>query len=128
MRSTSTSLASPFRPGARGRARRSFWSRCARVLRRSGWSGRPANVSSPELVAALEEPPGRPGRELLRLLRADGLRTPAALMAALALAAAGVIVEAVLFRGLFDLDRELGLAGQRLGAMGALLIFVMALL
>jgi ABC-type bacteriocin/lantibiotic exporter with double-glycine peptidase domain len=82
---------------------------------------------SPELVAALEEPPSRPGRELLRLLRADGLLAPAALMAALALAASSVIIEAVLLRGFLDLGRELGLPEQRLGAMGGLLIFVTAL-
>jgi ATP-binding cassette subfamily B protein len=83
---------------------------------------------SPELVAALEEPPSRPGRELLRLLRADGLFTPAALGAALFVAALGALVEIVLFRGLFDLGRDLGLADQRLGAIGALVVFVGALL
>jgi len=83
---------------------------------------------SPELVAALSEPPRPPGRELLRLLRADGLLVPAALVAALALAAGSVVVEVLLFRGLFDLGRELGLVEQRLGAMAALLVFVAALL
>lgn len=83
---------------------------------------------SPEMVAALEEPPSRPGRELLSLLRADGLLAPLALVAALALAAGGVMLEAVLFRGLLDLPRELGLAEQRLGAIGALLIFLLVLL
>lgn len=83
---------------------------------------------SPELVAALEEPPRQPGRELLRLLHADGLLAPAVLATAMALAAGGVIVEAVLFRGLFDLGRELRLSGQRLGAVGALVVFVAGLL
>jgi ABC-type bacteriocin/lantibiotic exporter with double-glycine peptidase domain len=76
---------------------------------------------SPELVAALAEPSSRPGRDLLRFLRADGLFTPLALMAALALAAGGVVVEALLFRSLLDIGRELGLTEQRLGAMGVLL-------
>ncbi|HEV8715557.1 MAG TPA: ABC transporter ATP-binding protein [Candidatus Binatia bacterium] len=93
----------------------------------SGSAGGPTPLS-PDLVAALEEPPSRPGRELLRLLRADGLLAPTVLTAALALAAGGVVVEALLFRGLFDLGRELGLAWQRLGAIGAFLIFVVALL
>src|SRR5439155_13019481 len=66
-------------------------------------SGR-ASLSS-ELVAALDEPPTRPGRELLKLLRSSGPVAPSAIMAALVLAAGGVIVEAVLFRGLFDLGR-----------------------
>jgi ATP-binding cassette subfamily B protein len=83
---------------------------------------------SPELTAALEEPPSRPGHDLLRLLRADGLLAPAALVTALLLAAGGLVVEALLFRGFFDLGRELGLAGQRLGAIGGLLAFVAALL
>lgn len=90
-------------------------------------AGEPVPLS-PELVAALAEPPSRPGRDLLRLLRSDGLLAPTALGAALFLAAGGVIVEALLFRGLFDLGRDLGLAGQRLAAVGALLTFVAALL
>jgi len=83
---------------------------------------------SPELEAALQEPQSRPGQELLKLLRLDGLLAPSTIAIALLLAAGGVIVEAVLFRGLFELGRELGLAGQRLGAMAALLLFIMALL
>jgi ATP-binding cassette subfamily B protein len=83
---------------------------------------------TPELVAALDEPPSRPGKTLMRLLRADGLLAPATLVAALLLAAAGMAVESLLFRGLLDLGRDLGLAGQRLGAMGMLLLFVAVLL
>src|SRR5262245_36611789 len=83
---------------------------------------------SPELVAALAEPLSAPGRPLLRLLRSDGLLTPLVLMAALALAAVGIVVEALLLRGLFDLSRELGLVQQRLGALAALLIFLVMLL
>ena len=83
---------------------------------------------SPELAAALAEPPSAPGWALLRLLRADGLLVPVVLMVALALAAAGVVVEVLLLRGLFDLSRELGLVPQRLGAMAALLVFLATLL
>src|SRR5437867_4746202 len=82
---------------------------------------------SSELVAALEEPPSRPGRELLKLLRSSGPVAPSAIVAALVLAAGGVIVEAVLFRALFDLGRELGLSCPRLMAIGAILIFLDAL-
>src|SRR5206468_3055723 len=81
-----------------------------------------------ELVAALEEKPSRPGRELLGFLRRDGILAPAVLIAALALAACGVMVEALLFQGLFDLSRKLGPLEQRLGAMAALLVFSVALL
>ena len=49
-------------------------------------------------------------------------------MLALLLATGGVLLEAVLFRGLFDLGRELGLTGQRMGAMAALLGFTAILL
>jgi ATP-binding cassette subfamily B protein len=63
--------------------------------------------TSPELLAALQQPSARPGRELARLLRADGIFTPAVISAALALAAAAVIVEAVLFRSILSAGREL---------------------
>ena len=63
--------------------------------------------TSPELLAALRQPSARPGRELARLLRADGVFTPAAIGIALALSAAAVIVEAVLFRSLLSAGREL---------------------
>jgi len=82
----------------------------------------------PELVAALEEKPARPGRELLRLLREDGIFAPSLLLLALLSASAAVIIEAVLFRGIFDLGRDLGLSGQRMGAVAALLMFLAALL
>jgi ABC-type bacteriocin/lantibiotic exporter with double-glycine peptidase domain len=83
---------------------------------------------SPELIAALEEPPSRPGMEIFKMLRADGLLAPLFLLVALALSAAGTIVEALLFRGFFDLGRSLGLADQRMGAIGALLLFIIILL
>lgn len=83
---------------------------------------------SPELVAALHEKPVRPGRELLRLLREDGVFTPSLLLLAMLSASAGVLLEAILFRGLFDLGRDLGLAGQRMGAVAALILFLGGLL
>ncbi|MGA1874152.1 MAG: cysteine peptidase family C39 domain-containing protein [bacterium] len=89
--------------------------------------GKPAPLS-PELVAALNEPPTHPGRELFNLLRSDGLLSPLFLIVALALSAGGVVIEALLFRGLFDLSQELGLAGQRFEIMGAILVFATAIL
>jgi len=80
-----------------------------------------------ELASALEERPARPGLELLRLLRADGLLAPAVLVSALGLAAAGVLVEALVFRGLLHVWSDLGLARQRLAATGAVLLFLTAL-
>ncbi len=84
--------------------------------------------SSPELAAAVEQPPLRPGRELLKLLASDGAFTPAAVAAALAIGGAAVILEAVLFRSLLDVGRSLGLEGQRLGAIAAVVVFSLALL
>jgi ATP-binding cassette subfamily B protein len=105
--------------------------RCPAEPRMAGGVGQSPEGSaplSPELAVALEEPPSRPWRELLHSLRADGLLAPEALVAALLLAAGGLVVEALLFRAFFDLGRELGLVGQRLGAVCVLLAFVAALL
>jgi ATP-binding cassette subfamily B protein len=79
-------------------------------------------------MAALAEPPSRPGRQLINLLRADGLLTPAALIAALALASGSVVMQALLFRGFFDLGRMLELPEQRLAGMGLLLLLLGVLL
>jgi len=83
---------------------------------------------SPELVAALDDPPVKPWRTLIDLVRADGTLAPAVLLTALAVAAAGVIVEALLFRGLFDIGSHLELSGQRASAVLALCTLVGALL
>lgn len=101
--------------------------------RQSGGAAIPGETSgaaqlSPELIAALNEAPSRPARELLRLLRADGLLAPASLSIALLLAACSVMVEVLLLRVLFDLGPELGHMEQRAGAMVAILSFVAALL
>jgi ATP-binding cassette subfamily B protein len=87
---------------------------------RATQSPQPASV---ELRAALAEVPIRPGAQLLRLLRVDGVLLPSLLLSALLLAAAGVIAEAILLRGFLEMGRELGLAGQRLAAVAALLAF-----
>ena len=73
-----------------------------------------------EVVAALREAPLQPARHLLSLLQADGVLAPAALLIALVLAAAGVVVEALLFRSLLDLGAHLSLTGQRLATMAAI--------
>jgi ATP-binding cassette subfamily B protein len=87
-----------------------------------------ASPASAELSAALAEKPVSPAVELLSLLRADGMLVPAVLLSALALATAGVVTEAVLLRGFFDLARELGLAGQRMAAVAALITFFLGML
>jgi ATP-binding cassette subfamily B protein len=82
---------------------------------------------SAELQAALQERPEQPLRELWRLMRAEGLLAPLALLGALGLAVGGVLIETLLFRGLFELARDLTLVSQRLVAFSALLLFVMLL-
>jgi ATP-binding cassette subfamily B protein len=84
----------------------------------------PASV---ELEAALTEAPVRPGAQLLRLLRTDGVLVPSLLLSALLFAAGGVIAEAVLLRGFLELGRELGLAGQRMAALIAFFTILLAL-
>ena len=83
---------------------------------------------SPELAAALAEKPTRPGLELLRLLRADGILEPLALMGALAIGVGAVLVEALLFRGLFDIAWQLNMSNQRLGALFGLMVFISIIL
>jgi ATP-binding cassette subfamily B protein len=82
----------------------------------------------PDLAAALGDGPSRPGADLLRLLRADGLLMPLSLAGALAAASGAVVLEALLFRAFFDVGRELPLTGQRIAALAALLVFIGALL
>ncbi|MGA7929600.1 MAG: ATP-binding cassette domain-containing protein [Candidatus Sulfotelmatobacter sp.] len=83
---------------------------------------------SRELVAALEEPQTEPYFELLRLLRADGALTPACIATALLVASIGVMIEALLFRGLLDLAHKLGAPVQRMAMIGAVVLFVAAML
>ncbi|MGH8929677.1 MAG: cysteine peptidase family C39 domain-containing protein, partial [Egibacteraceae bacterium] len=76
------------------------------------------------LRAALDDPADRPSRALLGLLRADGLLRPAGLLALVAVAAAGVVAEAVAFRAVFDLTRA---TAPRAGPVIALLVLLAAL-
>lgn len=82
---------------------------------------------TPELAAAMNEAPPRPGRELLRYLFCGSSKGSFFLLlvfgCTLLAAGFGVLVEALLFRSLFDLATELHLRGQRLGAAAAILIF-----
>ncbi len=61
-------------------------------------------------------------------LRGAGWRVPAIILAALSAAAVGTVIEALLFRGLFDLGRHLQSTAERLGAMAALVLFLTILL
>lgn len=81
-----------------------------------------------DLVRALAEPRQRPLARLLALLRSDGWLAPGLLVALLAMAAGGVLVEAVLFRALFAIGKELAVAEQRLAGLAMLLAFAALLL
>ena len=83
---------------------------------------------SPELNAALLERPIHPARQLLTLLKDDGVLTPVLLSAAMLAASAGLMIEALVLRGFFELGRHLPLAGQRVAALGVLLALLAALL
>jgi ATP-binding cassette subfamily B protein len=83
---------------------------------------------SPELAAALAEAPSRPGRVLLNLLRGGGVLATLFLAIGLALAAGSMILEALLLRGALDVGRDLGVAEQRLQAVGFFLAFAGLLL
>lgn len=98
------------------------------VLVRALGLGESRAASSPELLATLEQPSARPGLELLRLLRADGVFTPIAIAIALALASGAVLVEAILFRGLLDVGPSLGSPALRFGAIAMIIAFAFALL
>ncbi len=82
---------------------------------------------APDLAAALAERPAQPELEILKHLREDGLLTPGALALALGLASGGVIVEALLLRGLLDIGRSLTLMSQRLEIAVALAVFAVAM-
>lgn len=102
-----------------------------RVQGRAASDRRPeetAEALNPELAAAITEAPSRPGRDLLRILWQDGFFSLASLLAGLAIAAGGVVFEAVLFRGVMGIAGRLQLVEQRLGALGYFLVFACALL
>jgi len=81
-----------------------------------------------ELAAALDEPPPRPARALLGALGTRERAASFAIGAGLVLAALGLVVESLLLRALLDVGRSLRPAEQRLAALGALFVFLGALL
>jgi ATP-binding cassette subfamily B protein len=81
---------------------------------------------SRELARALTEARASPVRSLLGMVREGGWLTPGVLLVAIALAAVGAVVEAVLLRAALDVPRSLGTVQQRLGAAGVLVAFVIA--
>jgi ABC-type bacteriocin/lantibiotic exporter with double-glycine peptidase domain len=87
----------------------------------------PAGLSA-DLARAVSQPIARPFREMLAILGAAGRRSLGWLSVSFFLAAAGGVVEALLFRGLLDLPGHLPLVEQRAVAVGGILLFLVALL
>jgi len=83
---------------------------------------------SPELSAALNEPPVRPLSALWHALVQDGALTPTIAILAMCMAVVGVVFEAVLLRSALDMGTLLHATEQRLWAGGALVAFAAALL
>jgi ABC-type bacteriocin/lantibiotic exporter with double-glycine peptidase domain len=121
-------------PESIGKPRRRLMAKGAVLLTVKGVREATADFSedppelSLELAAALSEKQVPPLATLWRMLVADGLVTPFALITAMAVAAGALMLEALLFRGLFDIASQLALPSQRLFAGIGLVIFVAILL
>jgi ABC-type bacteriocin/lantibiotic exporter with double-glycine peptidase domain len=87
-----------------------------------------SQLVSPEIASALQQPQTEPYVELFRLLKVDGVLTPACITTALLVASIGVMIEALLFRGLLDLANKLGAPVQRMAMIGAVVLFVVGML
>jgi ABC-type bacteriocin/lantibiotic exporter with double-glycine peptidase domain len=78
----------------------------------------------PDLEIALKEPAYKPEKEIFKLLKKDGLLTPAILLAAVLMATLAVTLEAFLLQGVVQIGEGLGLLGQRIWAALILLFFI----
>lgn len=96
------------------------------AVRALGKHARPPDTASlpPELAAAIVKDEEPPARAFANLILQDGRKLPGLLFIATAFAAALVILEAVLLRGLLGVGNELELMSQRAFAIAA---FVAAL-
>ena len=102
--------------------------RGAVLVRVSGVTRRERDTALSEDVGlAVAERTASPAASILAELRASGTRTVLALLAGGLLSAAAVLLEALLFRNLFDVSGELRLGAQRMGAVVATAVFLAAL-
>ena len=93
-----------------------------------GVSDVPEESLLPSLARVRTERAPRVWEPVWDALRETGWRLPAATMAALCAVALGTVIEALLFRGLFDMGRHLQSTAERLGAIVALLLFLATVL
>lgn len=98
------------------------------VLLRLAGTVAPSRDLAPELRAALAEPGPHPLAAAWALVREQGLRAPLTLAGAMTMAAAALVAQAVLFRGLLDVVGRLALPQQRAAGLVALLVFAALLL
>jgi ATP-binding cassette subfamily B protein len=101
---------------------------CVKVSGLRGERGADEPPLPPELDAALREAPTHPLRELVALLRRDGVLAPAVLAAIAVSAAVGGFLEALLLRGVIDAGRYLTTSGQRLAGVVTLVALLGVLL
>ncbi|WP_309894542.1 ATP-binding cassette domain-containing protein [Archangium sp.] len=97
---------------------------CVRATGLRGERGEGEPPLSPELEAALREAPTRPLRELVAMLRRDGVLTPLVLAAIGVTAAVGGFLEALLLRGVIDAGRYLTTVEQRFAGIATLLVLL----
>jgi len=97
------------------------------VLGPDGYPRDTQTMASIELLTALNQTPDQPLRTIWGMLRQDGLIGPWILGLAAAVSAAVVLIEILLFRGLFDIRWALGLPSQRLAALCGLMVLVAVL-
>ncbi|MFL6846700.1 MAG: ATP-binding cassette domain-containing protein [Allosphingosinicella sp.] len=90
--------------------------------------GEPREPLSLELTAALAEKPVSPLASLWKMLGEDGLLAPLALVLAAAFAVSATMIEALLFRGIFDISAQLALPTQRMLAATGLILFAAILM
>jgi len=98
--------------------------RAAVFIQARGRVKKPAESLPEELRAVVEEKQPRPARDLWRVVCRDAGPVVALAALALGVAAAGGLIETILFRGLFDVGRDLHIAHQRWWAAGALCAFL----
>lgn len=120
-------------PGSAALGERRVLVKGAVLVRVAGRTEKPADATEelplmPELAAAVAEKAPRPLSVLLKLLLADGLLSPLALLGAIGLASLLMIIEVLALRALVDVGGLLAPGGQRIAGAGALLLLMLAAL
>ena len=88
----------------------------------------PDELLPTSLLRARTERAPRVWQPVWAALRESGWRLPVATMLGLAAVALGTVIEALVFRGLFDMGRHLQSTAERLGAIVALVLFLATVL